>query len=145
MKILVILVFTFLLTDCSTSDNTVIKTYTKIKGTVVKDNNKEYLDSVFVFFKNPNIPDSLVFIGDSVIKKSIYDPDKITLFPSAYTYSNQGIFQFDLVYKTISPKYYRQMFAYKRGLKLWKYDLTKDTVYHLNQSIDSIIVRMQAE
>jgi len=106
-----------------------------IKGSVVSLENNEPLDSVLIGFINPGAPDSLIFVGDSVITS---DPNLIA--PATNTLN--GIFYFSFAFVYEPPVDYEQMFAYKPGKKLWRFNSSLDTIYQLISNTDSIKIRM---
>ena len=66
MKTSLFMIALLLFVGCDKSVEPIREYYSEIKGIVVVGNNTELLDSVLVGFKNLSIPDSLIFIGDSI-------------------------------------------------------------------------------
>ena len=106
-----------------------------ILGDVVSKENSEQLDSVLVGFKNASIPDSLVFAGDSLLTN-------LTDSIATYVYTLNGYFSFGWAYYSKPPVKYEDMFAYKPGKKLWRFNPNLDTVYQLISNTDSLKIRM---
>jgi hypothetical protein len=107
-----------------------------IIGSVISKENNEQLDSVLVGFKNPSIPDSLVFVGDSVLTG--LSDSAVT-----YVYTLNGYFSFGWAFVPEPPVKYVDMFAYKPGKKLWRFNPASDTIYQLISNIDSLKIRME--
>jgi len=142
MKTFLFMIVLLSFVGCNKSVEPIREYYSEIKGVVVVGNNKELLDSVLVGFKNLSIPDSLIFIGDSISIDVLNDSKNLSPFMAPFVFSVKGQFQFGFAFAAKPPVHYEQMFAYKAGKKLWRFDSTKDTVFHLNANIDSIMIRM---
>ena len=107
-----------------------------IIGSVVSKENNEKLDSVLVGFKNPSIPDSLIFFEDSIVTNLT---DSIA---APYVYTLSGYFSFGWSFFSEPPVKYADMFAFKPGKKLWRFNPSTDTVYQLISNTDSLKIRM---
>jgi hypothetical protein len=142
MKILIILIFFLLLSGCEKSTEPINDPTSQIKGVVTNEQKNELIDSVWVGFKNPNIPDSLIFIADSASIEVLKDPEYLSPFTSPFLYSTDGKFQFGFAFASKPPVNYELMFAFKPGYKLWRFNSLRDTVYHLNGNTDSIMIKM---
>jgi len=133
-KLFFLLLFTPFLGCDKSTDPTYDPTATII-GSVVSFENNETLDSVLIGFKNPSIPDSLIFVGDSVMTIL---PDSV----ATYVYTLNGYFSLGWAFVPEPPVKYVDMFAYKPGKKLWRFNPAVDTVHQLISNIDSIKIRM---
>lgn len=142
MKTSLFMIALLLFVGCDKSVEPIREYYSEIKGIVVVGNNTELLDSVLVGYKNLSIPDSLIFIGDSISINILNDPKNLSPFTAPFMFSVNGQFQFGFAFAAKPPIHYDQMFAYKPGKKLWRFDSNKDTVFHLNANLDSIMIRM---
>ncbi len=106
-----------------------------IIGTTVSAESNELIDSVLIGFKSPDVPDSLIFVGDSIITTI---PNSIVL----EEYTLNGYFEFGFAFVSEPPVEYKNMFAYKSGKKLWGFNSIQDTVHQLISNTDSLRIRL---
>jgi hypothetical protein len=130
-----------LLFGCEKSSEPISDPTSQIKGIIVSSSNREYLDSVLVGFVDSSFIDSLILFADSHSFDELIG--KYSQFAAPITYTIKGRFHFDFAYASKPPVNYEQMFAYKKGRKLWKYNSESNTVYHLISNTDSIKIEMQ--
>jgi hypothetical protein len=107
-----------------------------IKGVVTSAEQDSIIDSVMVGFKNPGIPDSMIYISDSLV---IENTDWINY----QTLTKNGLFSFSFQYEEDFPVNLNDMFAYKPGEKLWVYTSWVDTIHHILDNSDSIKIRLK--
>lgn len=138
MKIIIIFILPLLLLSCNENVDPINDPTSQIKGIVIADENGENLDSVLVGFKAANIPDSLVFYQDSVAISALHNS-----FVTPFRYSIKGEFEFGFAFAAKPPVNYNQMFAFKRGRILWRFNPSHDTIYHLAGNVDSIKIRLK--
>jgi hypothetical protein len=142
MKIFFILLISLYIFGCEKSTEPISDPTSQIKGTILVADSQEYLDSVWVGFKNPEIPDSLIFIGDSVSIEALKNPKYLSPFTSPFLYSTDGKFKFGFSFTSKPPVNYGLMFAYKPSFKLWRFNSNTDSVYHLQGNTDSLMIRI---
>jgi hypothetical protein len=139
IKLFVFIVF-LLLIGCENSTDPINDPTSQIIGTIVSSNNQGYLDSVLVGFADSYFIDSLILFSDSLSYDELIG--KYSRFTTPITYTINGRFQFGFAFAAKPPVNYEQMFTYKQGLKLWKFNSVSDTVYHLISNTDSIKIKM---
>lgn len=105
-----------------------------VKGVVVDSQTHSMLDSVLVGYKNPAIPDSAIFQGDSLMSGSD------NAFTAVQT-SRNGYFQFDF-FLSPTPPPFDLMFAFMTGYHLWRFKVDRDTVHALGGNTDSLSVKL---
>lgn len=141
MKVMCILILFILITGCNETNEPTYDPTSQITGKIVTEENGKLLDSVLVGFKDKNIPDSLVFFQDSV---SLGMLPKTFVAPFMFS-NNKGQFEFGFAFAAKPPVEYNQMFAFKKGRVLWKFNPSHDTIYHLPGNIDSITIKLKAK
>ena len=124
-----------LMLGCDNSTSQITDPSSSLVGVVVNSQSGVLLDSVIIAYKHPNISDTLVFVGDSVLSNI---PNSIL----AGVISFQGLFRFDFALAAMPPYPLQLMFAYKSGYDVWRYDKIQDTVYHLRPDLDSLVIRL---
>jgi hypothetical protein len=134
MKIFYLLAGFILILGCN-NPASISDPFSSIKGLIVDGGNETPLDSVLVGFKSPDLPDSVLFMGDSILINS-------SSFTNPVLYTSNGYFEFGFAFASKPPVDYTQMFAYKPGKKLWRFNPNSDTVYHLISNIDSLKIKL---
>lgn len=122
---------------CVESETTVDDQSFFIEGTVLDVSTSSPLGGVIVGFRNPSVPDTVVFRGDSV---SLSNPYGIVDYKAT---DNTGAFRFELFLATRDTLRYRYMFAYKADYVLWRYDRTPVPVTQVNATTDRLEIRLQ--
>ncbi|MBL1215513.1 MAG: hypothetical protein HND52_19255 [Ignavibacteriae bacterium] len=136
MKIILIILSTLFLFSCEKSTEPVTTDgNAKLVGKVI-DINGNPLDSVIVGFTYPNIPDSIIFIGDSLV---LDIPRSIEY--QSFT-GNDGMFEIGFGFAIEPPVDFDNMFAYKPGQELWRFSSNLDSVFRVRPGEDSITVQM---
>ncbi len=121
---------------CDDTTSSIAQQFYSLNGIVVTEEEEAPLDSVMVGFKNPGIPDSLIYINDSLV---IANDDWIDY----QTLTENGLFNFSFPYEEDFPVVMIDMFAYKPGKKLWVYTSWVDTLHHTIDNTDSIKIRLK--
>lgn len=119
-------------------------------GIVLEDGSTVAVDSVLIGFKNPHIPDTSVFVGDSVVAVGPNGEKYAGLFlgPTGEYYFGESFFTGDTNVFNIGgafiagPPVYRNMFAYRRGFHLWRFNATTDPVVRVSAEVDSLTITM---
>jgi len=136
-QLIILIIFLFIIA-CDKSTNpppTTTNNNKRLIGIVSEITEGQLLDSVLIGFKNPAIEDSLIFIDDS-LKMDIPNSFLFT------EYSKNGYFEFN--FEENEQPSYNLMFAYKPGMRLWRYvkRLRIDSVFKVNSQTDSITINM---
>jgi hypothetical protein len=134
-KYSILILPTLILIGCDNSTQPLTDQYAIVLGITVDPETNTSLDSVLVAYKHPDVEDSVVFVGDSV-------EANIPMSLLNRRYSSKGHFRFELFLSQIPPYPYELMFAYKSGYHVWRYDKTRDTVYHLSDHRDSLVIEL---
>ncbi|MBN2364687.1 MAG: hypothetical protein JXL67_00865 [Calditrichaeota bacterium] len=130
----IFLIFLFLLACRDLSDPLIDENFTVV-GKVRSAQNGNLLNDIIIGFKNPAVPDSLLFDSDSLIL------DIQNSFLDIST-SQNGDFRFDFFLAPEFPYSYQSMFAYKKGMKIWHFTPSVDTVYHIRKNRDSLNISL---
>lgn len=120
-------------------------------GIVIEGRTNVTVDSVLIGFKNPHIADTNVFIGDSVILVGTNGEKYAGMFlgPTNEFYVGEPFFTGDTNVFNLGgafiagPPGYQNMFAYRRGFRLWRFNPSIDPVVRVAAEADSLTIRMQ--
>ena len=113
-----------------------------VKGVVVDSRSGQVMDSVTVAWKVHSYPDSLLFQAGIPKLDSIaigYNIRALTMTDS------NGRFYVQASLSPTPPFPYEDMFAYKHGYQLWRFDSTRDRTYRVRTYEDSIAIVLNHE
>lgn len=109
-----------------------------LRGQVVNSASGAPISAAVVGYRNPTVPDSLIFLGDSV------DVSNANSFLISKTTDDQGAFEFVFFLAARDTAVYRLLFAHKSGFALWRFDQTPVTVTASAEFVDRIIIPLTA-
>lgn len=139
-KLIIFLVWMTFILGCKEPTYTQIVDQTSTVLGIVIDSQSQPIDSVLVGWKVHNYPDSILFIDGEIIRDSIkynYNVEYIQRTDSS------GNFDFNVFLAPMPPAPYEDMFACKKGYKVWRFDSDKDQVEIINQFKHKITITMQ--
>ncbi len=110
-----------------------------LRGEVVDSTSGAPLADTFVGFRHPTIPDTLVFVGDSV---DVTDPNRLLI---SKTTDGQGGFEFTFFLGARDTAVYNLLFAYKPGFELWRYDRSPVPITAGAEYVDHIVIPLAAK
>lgn len=120
-----LLILAALITGCSDESTPTYDQVYKLRGYVVNSVTRKGAAKVIIGIKNPSVPDSLVFAGDTLNSKV-----NNAFFMTVITDST-GFYEWDWFLGGRRTDLYRDIFAYKEGYRLWLY--SKDSSAIVNQ------------
>jgi hypothetical protein len=112
---------------------------TFIRGLVVDSVSALPIESVIVGWKMSSYPDSLLFPGDTLHLDSVVINMNVR---DIHATDDSGRFSVAAFLAPMPPYPYEDMFAYKHGYLLWRFDSQRDHIIHLNEWTDSITIRL---
>lgn len=112
-----------------------LRTRRHFVGLTIDSVSQFLLSDVIIAEKESQIPDSIIFDADSI------RPDWKDNIRN-YDISNNGYFS--MYYAVYNPglarPIYKNLFAYKNGYSIWRFDSTRDKLFYPTWAIDSIVI-----
>lgn len=105
-----------------------------VEGLIIDAHTLSRLDGVFVGYKNPSLPDSVIFSQDPL-------PVSLAVGFLAIQISRNGSFQFDFAFSPTSLPL-ELMFVFKKGYHLRRFDQIRDTVHGLAGNTDFFCISL---
>lgn len=133
--ILLVLILTAMFLDSCKEEGISDQIYT-FKGNVVDSATGIPIEGVLVAFKNPSLADSLIFKSDSI---NYHYPN--IYYMESKTDSN-GNYDYDAFLGHRQPEFYVDIFAFKSGYKIWRYQEGRDNVQQIGQYVDVLNIKL---
>ncbi|MEX1139889.1 MAG: hypothetical protein WEB33_03700 [Bacteroidota bacterium] len=110
-----------------------------LRGQVIDSVSGAPLADAVVGYRNPTVPDSLIFVHDSV---DVAAPNSLLV---AKTTDQQGSFEFVFFLSARDTAVYSLLFVYKPGFTLWRYDRSPVSITASAEYVDEIVIRLTAK
>ena len=132
MKPFIFLVGLLVLSSCRDTIAPVRDQSYILRGSVIDTIVHKPVAGVYIGFRNPNVPDSTFFIGDS-----LKDLPPTGFRDWAITDSG-GYFEITWFLAARDTSLYKYLVAYKSGYQLWRYDHAPISIGSLGESVDTL-------
>lgn len=132
-----LLIMTALMTGCSHESTPTFDQVYKLRGNVVNSVTREEVDKVIIGIKASSVPDSIVFAGDSL------NSNVSNAFLMQTVSDTTGYYQWDWFLGYRRTEMYKDIFAYKKGYRLWVYSRDSSAaVNQVNEFIDELNISL---
>ncbi|HEX2962139.1 MAG TPA: hypothetical protein VHO43_10140 [Ignavibacteriales bacterium] len=109
----------------------------KLRGNIVNSVTLKGEAKAIIGIKNPSVPDSLVFAGDTLNRKV-----SNAFFMTVITDST-GFYEWDWFLGGRRTDLYRDIFAYKEGYSLWRYSKDSSAIVNqVNELTDELNIKL---
>lgn len=110
-----------------------------LRGVVRDSTSSTPINGVTVGYRNPSVPDTVLFRGDSL---NLAVPNAVLGIAIS---QGAGVFEYAWFLGNRDTTLYKFLFAYKRGYKFWRYDKHPVTVISLNSYTDQVELKLRVE
>jgi hypothetical protein len=107
-----------------------------LEGTVINKSTGLPIEGVMIAIKNHSLPDSAIFLNDSIILgyPHGYSGRSLTKDNGSYYLDWEGSRQEWIL---------KDLFAFKTGYKIWRFQENKDTLKRINEGKDVLNIKLE--
>jgi hypothetical protein len=121
----------------SCKEKVIIDQIYTLKGKVIDNSSGLPIEGVLVGIKNPSAPDSMIFLNDSINRKY---PNGFVMVEKT---DSNGKYNYGAFLGHRSTALYKEIFAFKLGYKLWRFQENIDQVEQVGELNDVLNIRIE--